>query len=251
MLVFKHPYIDVHFDFTIKKKYLIIGTFPPCADCEERIGEIKFFYGNAGSLWSIISNTKLYPNYNFKEVNQIKKWLNDYSIGVTDVLKSCKRTIENKCSTQDKHLIIQPSDLDERLKNYVLKHQDYIQTIFFTSGSESKSSNSAFYWFKKLMADELKKIPSHKLVKLPSPSGSANTSLFKGKKEKYGLVDEFYNFLAENYPNAINFAQQTWEQKKKLPKGEKIKRLPEDRQYSTDFKQWFYGKYLKLQNIEQ
>src|ERR1022692_3042969 len=184
-----HPYIDEHFDFSYGKRYLIIGTFPPNPTCTERRGEMQFFYGNTGSLWSIIDNTRLYPGYNFTNAMGIKKWLNDFTVGVTDVLKSCKRRQENECSTEDKHLIIEESDLDDRLKKYILKFDAEIKKIFFTSGSVSKSSNSAYYWFKKLMGIHFNTISKGKLIKLPSPSGNAYTSLYRGKKEQFGLIE--------------------------------------------------------------
>lgn len=244
---FEHPYINNHFDFKVPKRYLIIGTFPPNPDCSEREGEIPFFYGNVNSLWSIIKDTGLYPEYIFTTIKEINKWLDDYDVGVTDVLKSCSRANEKICSTLDTDLIVKPGDLDIRLKQYIETYINSIVRIFFTSGSEIKASNSAYYLFGQLMGKSFIKGNKEKLIKLPSPSGNANTSLYRGKKEKFGLVDEFYTFLSDNYPHAISFAEKTWHEKKQLPKGEKIRRLPEDRAYSTEFKTWYYKKYLQLE----
>lgn len=247
MQQFHHPYINSHFDFTIPKRYLIIGTFPPNPDCSERSGELPFFYGNVGSLWSIISNTGLYDSYSFNTVDNIKQWLNEFNIGVTDVLKSCKRSEDKICSTLDTDLIVSNEDLDIRLKQYVVANINKIEKIFFTSGSEMKSSNSAYSLFSLLMGKAFINTNKEKLIKLPSPSGNANTSVYKGRKEKFGLVDEFYNFLSENYPDALIFAEKTWHQKKELAKGEKLRRLPEGRAYSVEFKTWFYKKYLQFE----
>jgi hypothetical protein len=230
---------------------LIIGTFPPNPDCAERSAQIPFFYGNVGSLWSIIEDTNLFPKYSFDTVENIKKWLDDYSVGVTDVLKTCSRSNDKLCSTEDKDLIITTDDLDQRLKSYILNNLTGIERIYFTSGGTNKSSNSAFYWFTKLMGKQFAEREKHKLIKLPSPSGSSYTSNYRGKKERFGLVEEFYQFLEENYPDAISFAEDTWKQKMNLPKGKKIRRLPEDRAYSKEFKTWFYTKYLQLNKLEK
>jgi hypothetical protein len=247
MQKFEHPYINNHFDFKVPKRYLIIGTFPPNPKCAERSGELPFFYGNVNSLWSIIKNTGLYPDYTFTTVNDIKKWLDDYEVGVTDVLKSCSRANDKICSTFDTDLVINDEDLDDRLKKYIINNQVNIEKIFFTSGSDVKTSNSAYYLFKTLMGSKFVKNHKDKLIKLPSPSGNSNTSLYRGKQNKFGLIDEFYTFLSDNYPDAIIFAEKTWQEKMTLPKGEKIRRLPDDRPYSAEFKTWFYKKYLQFE----
>ncbi len=243
---FEHPYIKEEF-FTKPYRRLIIGTFPPNPACPERNSELPFFYGNVNSFWSIIKNTGLYPDYRFNTVEEIIKWLNDHDIAVTDVLKSCSRAQGKICSTFDADLIVSNNDLDHRLKEYIERFIGQIEKIYFTSGSESKGSNSAFALFKLLMGIDFINLHKSKLIRLPSPSGNSNTSLYKGKKERFGLVDEFYNFLYENYPDAIAFAEETWIQKKKLPKGDKIRRLPVDRAYSAEFKTWFYKKYLHFE----
>jgi hypothetical protein len=57
--------------------------------------------------------------------------------------------------------------------------------------------------------------------------------------------------LTDNYPDAITFAEKTWQEKKLLLKGEKIRRLPDDRAYSAEFKTWFYKKYLNFEKKQK
>lgn len=245
----EHPYLR-HFDTSKSWKYLIIGTFPPKRGCPERTDLFPYFYGNEGSLWQILYQTGLYPDFDFASVENIISWQDAYSVGVTDVLKQCTRKAGKECSPNDKDLLVDlATDLNETLKSYVLNNIASIEKIFFTSGSETSGSNSAFWFFQQLLGAEMNIIPLSKIVKLPSPSGNANTSLFKGNGEKFGLVDDFYNFLSNFYPDALEYATATWKQKSILPKGEKIQRLPNDRKYTQEFKKWMYQNYLPKQKI--
>lgn len=213
----QHPYIEKHFDTSKPWKYLIIGTFPPKLGCPERTDLFPYFYGNEGSLWQIIKETGLYPDFDFASVDNIKSWQDAYSVGVTDVLQQCSRKPDKECSPSDGNLIIDlDADLNVVLKEYILQNIEQIDKLYFTSGNEN--SNSAYWLFTKLMGKEIRMVPSVKIVKLPSPSGEFLRTVFTKAKTNFGLKDYFYKFLEENYPEAIAIAKQTFELKHSLPK---------------------------------
>lgn len=219
MLRETHPYITNHFDNTKQWKYLIIGTFPPRRGCKERTDLFPFFYGNKGSLWEIIKETGLYPGYNFDKIDEIKSWQDQYSIGITDVLVSCKRQLGKECSPADKYLIIDEKiDLNIELKNYVLNNLQHIEKIYFTSGSDEKNSNSAYCLFLKLMGSQISYIKNEQIVKLPSPSGEFLRTVFTKEKKNFGLKQYFYDFLKENHFEALAVAEKTYQDKLNSPK---------------------------------
>lgn len=215
----KHPYIDKHFDNNKIYKYLIIGTFPPKLGCKERADLFRYFYGNEGSLWQIINETGLYPEFDFASVDNIKSWQDAYSVGVTDVLKQCSRKDGKECSPSDSNLIIDfDVDLNEGLREYVIQNIEHIDKLYFTSGSETNNSNSAYSLFTKLMRQDIRMVPSDKIVKLPSPSGEFLRTVFTKSKTNFGLKPYFYNYLEKKYPEALKVAKQTFEKKQSLPK---------------------------------
>lgn len=152
----EHPYIKIHSDFTKKWKYLIVGTFPPKIGCKARTDLFPFFYGNRGSLWDIVKNTNLYSEFDFTKVSEIKRWQEEYSIGITDVINKCSRKVGKECSPSDANLVVDYKDLNFNLREYILKNFNDIEKIYFTSGSDSSNNNSAFSLFKKLMGNDLK-----------------------------------------------------------------------------------------------
>lgn len=253
---FEHPYIKEEF-FTKPYRRLIIGTFPPNPNCEERRSELPFFYGNVNSIWSIIGKTNLYPEYNFGNLIEIKKWLNDYSVGVTDVIKSCSRSTDKICSSYDKDLIISQNDFDVRLKQFILKNLHHIESILLTSGSDSATNNSALSLFKQLMGRELSSIDEQKLIVLPSPSGEFLRSVFSKAKTDFGLKPDFFNYLSQHYPEALVVAEQTFLEKQKLPKtkinrkgkevANTIKRFPKCPDYPSLFRLDTYRNLLPKQ----
>ncbi|RYF86206.1 MAG: hypothetical protein EON98_04360 [Chitinophagaceae bacterium] len=214
-----HPYIELHSGFNQRWRYLIVGTFPPKRGCKERKDLFPFFYGNRGSFWDLLRETELYPEFNFMSIDDIKRWQKTYSIGITDVLKSCLRKPGKECSPADSNLIVNyDEDLNTELKAYVLENIDHIQKIYFTSGSEDEGSKSAYFLFAKLLGQDFKKLPRTKLVKLPSPSGEFLRSVFSKSKKDFGLKPYFYIFLKSNYPDALEVAKGTFEAKKIAPK---------------------------------
>lgn len=212
-----HPYLK-YFDTSQPRKYLIIGTFPP--NKKEREGKSTFadyFYGNKGSLWSILKETKLFAADSFKDFDSVRKWEKQYSVGVTDVLKSCNRKEGKTKSSDDSDLLITKEDLNTDLQEYLRKYIDKIQLIYFTSSSTQTGSNSAFYWFGELMGDKFLNAHSSKLfTKLPSPSGRFLTSkaIFSNSKNTNGLNQSFLHFLEQNgFDDAIVLAKRTFEEK--------------------------------------
>lgn len=213
----EHPYLH-HFDNSSLRKYIIIGTFPP--NKEEREGQSIFadyFYGNKGSLWSILKETHLFEKDSFKDIDSIKAWELKYSVGVTDVLQSCIRKEGKKKSSDDSDMIITKQDLNTSLKEYLIKNILHIDIIYFTSSGTQPNSNSAFYWFSILMGSNfLDKYKLKYLTKLPSPSGRYLTSkaIFSNIKGTHGLSERFLQFLIKNnFHDAINIAQRTYAEK--------------------------------------
>lgn len=240
----EHPYIKEHSDFTRKWKYLIIGTFPPKRGCKERKDLLPFFYWNKGSLWDIIRETNLYPNYDFKSIGGIKRWQNDYSIGITDVLKSCSRKPGKECSPSDSNLVVDyRNDLNNELRKYILDNIDNIEKLYFTSGSEVENSNSAYCLFLKLMDVEIRRVSKDKIIKLPSPSGEFLRTVFSKSKEKYGLKPYFYDFLRTNYPGALTVAATTFNAKTSSPKT-RVNRFPNCPKYPSLYRLAVYERSL-------
>jgi hypothetical protein len=254
-----HPYISKHSDFTRTWKHLIIGTFPPKLGCKERTDLFPFFYGNKGSLWDIVKETRLYPNYDFNNIDEIRKWLIDHSIGITDVLTSCCRKFGKECSPADSNLIVDyKTDLNLELKKYIINNINNIEKLYFTSGSEDNNSNSAYFLFTILMGNEMKMISPDKLIKLPSPSGEFLRTVFSKSKSNFGLKPYFYKFLEENYSDALEVAEKTFKIKTESPKtrvnrnGKTVKvtieRFPNCPNYPSLYRIQEYIKYLPQKN---
>lgn len=212
-----HPYLH-HFDSKRVWRFLIIGTFPPNKEVREgKSSFANYFYGNKGSLWSILNETNLFPRQSFKDLTCIRKWEKDYSVGVTDVLKSCIRKEGKRKSSNDSDLIVTTGDLNTSLKDYLTKNINDIKLIFFTSSSKVAGSNSAFYWFSQLMDNVFVTKHNSKLVtNLPSPSGKYLTSkaIFSNNELLHGLNKNFLKYLNDNQLfDAINLAKKTFDEK--------------------------------------
>ncbi len=112
----KHPHIHL-FDAGREWQYLIIGTFPPNGTIRDKL-YINYFYGNKGFLWKIIHDIYNEKGYDFikgsKEENlqEIKRWQNEYCVGLSDTILSCKR--KTPLSSDD-------ADLTNIVYNYPLK----------------------------------------------------------------------------------------------------------------------------------
>lgn len=262
-VVVYHPYLH-YFDSNKIWKNLIIGTFPPNPQCENRKGELEFFYGNKASIWKILKNTNLYLNNNFDSIENIEEWQNDYSIGITDVLTKCRRKLGEDCSSKDKDLVINfEEDLNFGLKEYIINNKNDIDKLYFTSSGDNQDCNSALWLFKKLMGRHFESIPANKIVKLPTPSGEFLRSkiLFPGTKMYFGLSELFYNYLNHYHPGAINIAKRTWNEKINNTQTRKkrdgtvvkvnIKRFPDCPNYPELYRLQLYKELLPKNMIEK
>lgn len=217
-----HPYVD-KFPLTKAYKYLVIGTFPPA----EKLGpnrirkfSIDYFYGNVASFWNIIK--KIYPNYIFSVVEHIQGWQEDYSVGITDTIISCRRKKQE--STSDSDLLIEWDDYNHKLKNYILDNLNYIEKLIFTSGI---NCNNALFNFKIIMGDDFKKVID-KIFNLPSPSNGSNRSYFNMNKNTLGLEGGFYNFVINNTDEKTRlFIQNSFKIKSSGVSDTKVKRIPD------------------------
>lgn len=258
----QHPYITKYFDAARSWKYLIIGTFPPKFGCPQRKDIFRYFYGNEGSLWQILKETGLYATYDFNTIEGIIKWQDAYSIGVTDVLKQCSRKVGKECSPSDANLVVDlETDLNTELRNYVLNNNDKIETLYFTSSSETEGSNSAYWLFTKLMGSEIRRIRENKIVKLPSPSREFLRTVFSKAKSNFGLKPYFFNYLQSKYPEAIATAKETFAEKEKKPKtrlnrkgkevASKVKRFPNSPNYPSLYRLDLYRELMPKNKIDQ
>ncbi|WP_188465122.1 hypothetical protein [Bizionia arctica] len=240
----QHPYIEL-FDYHENWKYLIIGTFPPNKEVRKNKNSVTdYFYGNKNSLWKIIQS--IYPEFDFQKgsrdnlKNEMIRWQNKYSVGITDTIVSLKRS--DIKSSADGDFILEWEDYNQDLKPYILNNIENIEKIFFTS---SKGCNSAFETFKIIMGEEINSIPKTKLTtSLPSPSGSSNTAWFNyNNDDTLGLHPDFYNFILNKKKQHIEFFKERWS-KKKIKKANKSKdALPKTPPgLVTAFKKYSYKK---------
>lgn len=249
-----HPYL-IHFDALRICHFLIIGTFPPNKEVREvKNSFANYFYGNKGSLWSILNETNLFPMNSFNDFNSIREWEKKYSVGVTDVLKSCSRKEGKVKSSDDTDLLINQGDLNTSLKEYLSQNIKDIKLIFFTSGSTVSRSNSAFYWFSQLMGSAFVTKHNSKLItNLPSPSGRYLTSkaIFSNNQLLHGLNENFLEYLNEKKLfDAINLAKVTFTEKQikvkeAIARGQKASSVKQVRFPGTD------KDYPSLYRIEQ
>jgi hypothetical protein len=70
---------------------------------------IDYFYGNKGFLWKIIHDLYKNQGYDFfkgsmqENLSEIKRWQNDYCVGLTDTILSCSR--KHPSSSNDADLV--------------------------------------------------------------------------------------------------------------------------------------------------
>jgi G:T/U-mismatch repair DNA glycosylase len=207
-----HPHLHL-FDPAKNWKYLIIGTFPPNSAVRDK-SYIDYFYGNKGFLWKIIHDIYRDRGYDFfkgsqsENLSEIKRWQNDYCVGLSDTILSCTR--KNPMSSDDSDLI--NIRYNQGLKHYVLGNFKNINKIIFTS---SFGKNSAYENFKIIMGDDLQKVSSKLITGLPSPSGAANITFFNtNKEETLGLTDDFYHYVEKFRPDLIGAFEERWNLKK-------------------------------------
>ena len=207
-----HPHLHL-FDTARKWKYLIIGTFPPNSAVRDKI-YIDYFYGNKGFLWRIIHDLYSPQGYDFfsgtmqQNIAEIKRWQNDYGVGLSDTILSCTR--KHPMSSDDSDLI--NIQYNHALKHYVLGNLSHIEQLIFTSSS---GKNSAFENFKIIMGDEIIKTQGKLITGLPSPSGSANITFFNTyTEETLGLTNDFYEYVANHRPELLKEFEDRWKLKK-------------------------------------
>lgn len=226
----QHRYIPTY-PLETGMEYLIIGTIHPNSK-----PEIDYYYGNVGSFWDILKS--IYPNYNFESTHQIREWQRDFSIEITDTIIQCKRKSE---TANDSDIIVEEEDYHWALKEYILSNRKTLKRLLFTSG---EGTNAAYKNFKKIMGNDFLLIEPLCTV-LPSPSRSSTLALFKGKEEHYGLVLPFYEFLKSHYPDALEYAKETFIRKQSA--NEKIKRLPKNKiNYTKEYKVFEYKKHFPI-----
>ena len=235
-----HPFVK-KYPLQAKCKYLVLGTFPPAQKLDskkDRLFTVDYFYGNVASFWKIIQ--EIYPKNTFTDIQNIRKWQEEYSIGISDTILSCKRKKQD--STNDSDLILEWTDYNHELKTYILNNEESIEKIIFTSGY---NCNNALFNFKIIMGADFVKIASKVVDNLPSPSGGSNTSFFNKNPNTLGLKNEFYSYIVDsNKTEAISFIQDSYKAKLKSKKGEKIKRIPDGtlREFKTFMYQQIFPK---------
>ena len=242
-----HPHLHL-FDTARSWKYLIIGTFPPNSAVRDKI-YIDYFYGNKGFLWKIIHDIYHDRGYDFfsgtmqQNIAEIKRWQNDYCVGLSDTVLSCTR--KHPMSSDDSDLI--NIQYNHALKHYVLGNLAHIDKIIFTS---SLGKNSAFENFRIIMGHELQKTQGLLVTGLPSPSGSANITFFNtNNEETLGLTKDFYEYVANVRPEYLNHFEDRWKLKKSKRlvaederKNVKIPASPKG--LVKDYKHWKYSSVL-------
>ena len=233
-----HPFVK-KYPLKPQCKYLVLGTFPPAQKLDskkDRQFNVEYFYGNVASFWKIIQ--EIYPKNKFTDIESIRKWQEEYSIGISDTILSCKRKKQD--STNDSDLILEWTDYNHELKTYILENEKFLEKIIFTSGY---NCNNALFNFKIIMGADFVKIASKVVDNLPSPSGGSNTSFFNKNSNTLGLNNNFYKFIIESKNiETITFVQESYNAKLQSKKGEKVKRIPEGTLRA--FKIYMYKKIL-------
>ena len=127
-----HPFIK-KYPLKVPCKYLVLGTFPPAQKLDskkDRQFNVEYFYGNVASFWKIIQ--EIYSKNKFTDIQSIRKWQEEYGIGISDTILSCKRKKQD--STNDSDLILEWTDYNHELKTYILENEKFLEKIIFTSG---------------------------------------------------------------------------------------------------------------------
>ena len=242
-----HPHLHL-FDHARKWKYLIIGTFPPNSAVRDKIF-IDYFYGNKGFLWRIIHDIYNDRGYDFfsgsmqQNIAEIKRWQDDYGVGLSDTILSCTR--RHPLSSDDSDLLNITYNIG--LKHYVLGNLSHLDKIIFTSSS---GRNSAFENFKIIMGNDIGKTTNKLITGLPSPSGSANITFFNtNKEETLGLTADFYEYVSVHRPEYLNEFKNRWRLKKQKqaasPDRRKSFKIPATpKGLVKEFKLWMYASAL-------
>lgn len=133
MIITKHNYVD-----TVKPEYrdeyMILGTIHP-----HNVDSFKipFFYGNRGSLWSILQQA--FPKCDFRSAETIKLELKSHRVFITDTIRKCERKNDSITSDSKVRVI---EDNKKQIEDAL--HNSRIHTIFFTSGFGRNSAAGMF-----------------------------------------------------------------------------------------------------------
>jgi hypoxanthine-DNA glycosylase len=193
---------------------LIMGTLPPPRFCNGELKEndVDFCYGSKDNLlWKLLEkifHTPLLYNPSTQAVNQRKKLLTQYKIGICDIVESCHR---EKIDASDIGMC-EPIIYRDIL--FLLKKYPTIKTIVFMGGY---CKNSPEYFLRKILKEneiEYKHISKKEhyfhfndkevqTKNLTSPSNAANRSiganpLYKENKSKDPKYTTF-DFRLEEY----------------------------------------------------
>lgn len=182
-----HPYAPFNLKNATK---LIVGTLPPprFTSGDLKKGDVNFSYGSIdGQLWPILDriyHLGLEYKATQKAIEQRKDFLISRSIGICDIVASCKRS---KIDASDIGMI----DIQLRDIFSYLEKAPHVTTLLFTGGN---SKNGPEYHFRKLAkkrkvtVDILSSVVprehrftwngrTFKTVSLTAPSGAANRAV--------------------------------------------------------------------------
>ena len=146
---------------------LLIGSMPPkrICDCNLKDGDIDFFYGSKDNrLWKIFFEDLNLTKYQ-RTKEDCSKFLDDYNIGLFDVVSSCIRNPQNdnSCAADENLLSITPLPL----KDFTSILKDII--ILYITGEYVLSLLKIFYAEKIEFASK-KEITMHEINKLSKHS---------------------------------------------------------------------------------
>lgn len=139
--------------FPERMKSLILGTFPIPEDSTAGF----FYHSDSNSFWKILG---CITGETFSSLGEKLDWLNSNRIGITDVIRTCKR-LDKECKSK--------SDSDLFVVEYngvsdIINHYTDLSSIYFTSGgpkSKSTYGNSAGGLFWKSIPNSIQKEKLH------------------------------------------------------------------------------------------
>lgn len=200
MIFHKHPYPPY---IPKKATKLIVGTLPPPRFSLGNLkkGDVNFCYGSIdGLLWKILDeiyNLKLHFETTNTAIQQRKQFLEQYNIGICDIVASCER---KKLDASDLGM----ENIKLRNLLHYLKEYPLITTLLLTGGN---SKNGPEFHLRKLLKQHqigitqlsadtpkvhqfnLNQNRVIKVVALTAPTGTANraigsNSMFKQLKKQ-------------------------------------------------------------------
>ncbi|MFY7733232.1 MAG: hypothetical protein ACOVSR_07085 [Bacteroidia bacterium] len=202
-----HQYLD-KYPISNDSEKLIVGTIHPH---DHESFAIPFFYGNVGSIWTLLS--KAFPNdlQQPLTLDGILKFLKSKKISVSDTIRKCDR---KNPTALDKDLIV--IELNKQIKDDIRNSK--VSEILFSSGFGKNNAFKLFYVdilglkitpeIKNNRQVTLNKEIFGRPIKLRvlySPSGSSNVPLSTSKiyldnKHKYAKSSRpVYDFKVDYY----------------------------------------------------